>query len=167
MKRFVGLMGIAAAIVAAAIVAAAVFERMRRAGDLRRVVTQRFNPFVMRFGLAGGRLSPWGIVEHVGRTTGRTYLTPISLAGGDAGERVYIRLTYGTDVHWVANILAAGRCRLRIHATTLELADPIVVPATDNEYIPPRLRGILDRAGRRYLRLLVLARTPPRSGGYS
>jgi deazaflavin-dependent oxidoreductase (nitroreductase family) len=51
---------------------------------------------------------PFSLVRHVGRKTGRTYETPLIVArvpGGFVAE-----LTYGTDVAWYRNVVAAGGC---------------------------------------------------------
>jgi F420H(2)-dependent quinone reductase len=51
---------------------------------------------------------PHALVRHVGRRTGRTYETPLLLAGTPDG--FVAELTYGPDVDWYRNITAAGRC---------------------------------------------------------
>jgi deazaflavin-dependent oxidoreductase (nitroreductase family) len=134
------------------------FARTRRPNPLRGFVTHRFNPLVMRFGLAGGRVSPWAILEHVGRTSGNTYHTPIYAVM--AGDYAYVRLTYGSDVHWVRNVQAAGHCRVQAHETILELDEPAIIKASESPIVPPALRRALDRTGRTYLRLHVLDRAP-------
>jgi deazaflavin-dependent oxidoreductase (nitroreductase family) len=51
---------------------------------------------------------PFSLVRHVGRKTGRSYETPLILArvrGGFIAE-----LTYGPDVAWYRNVVAAGEC---------------------------------------------------------
>jgi hypothetical protein len=164
MRRFVSLLGISGFAIGAIWLA-----RVRRRGGLPGIVTHRFNPLVMRFGLAGGRRSPWAVLEHVGRTSGITYHTPISILASERENHVFIRLSYGPDVHWVKNVQAAGHCRLQLHESILELDEPAVVAAGDNVLIPPRMRDALDRAGRSYLRLHVLERvagtfTRPRPG---
>ena len=126
--------------------------------DLRGFVTHRFNPLVIRLGLAGGRRSPWAIVEHVGRTSGTTYRTPILPMV--TGAHAFIPLTYGMDVHWVKNVKAAGHCRIQLHETILELDEPAIIGASENPVVPPSLRGAMDRSGRKYLRLHVLERVP-------
>lgn len=126
--------------------------------DFRGFVTHRFDPLVMRLGLAGGRRSAWGIVEHVGRTTGTVYHTP--LLPLMAGDHLYVPLTYGADVHWVGNVRSAGHCRLQVRETLYELDEPAVVGAEECEVLPERLRGVRARLGRQYLRLHVLDRAP-------
>ena len=51
---------------------------------------------------------PFSLVRHVGRKTGTTYETPIILARTPDG--FVAELTYGADVAWYRNIVAAGRC---------------------------------------------------------
>jgi deazaflavin-dependent oxidoreductase (nitroreductase family) len=155
MKRVLGLLG-----VSGIALGAIWFTRTRRRGELPGFVTHRFNPLVTRFGLAGGRRSPWAILEHVGRTSGTTYRTPISLVTSPTADHVYVRLSYGPDVHWLKNVRAAGHCRVQVHETILELDEPAVVPASENLLVPPRVRAALERAGRQYLRLHILERVP-------
>ncbi|WP_052226882.1 PNPOx family protein [Microbacterium mangrovi] len=53
---------------------------------------------------------PFTLVRHIGRTSGKVYETPIMVArrpGGFVAE-----LTYGPDVNWYRNIVAAGQCDL-------------------------------------------------------
>jgi deazaflavin-dependent oxidoreductase (nitroreductase family) len=155
MKRMIRLLAIAGIIAGAAWLG-----RARREGDLAHLVTQRFNPLVMRFGLAGGRRSPWAILEHVGRTSGTLYQTPIVMVARPTDDHVYVRLPYGSGVQWVKNVRAAGHCRVQAHETILELDEPAIIPASENPIVPPRLRAGLDRTGRTYLRLHILERIP-------
>ena len=166
MKRITRRLGLWA-IVIGSIWLAGVRGRMRDEGlsfgdvvnrDLRGFVTHWFNPLVMGFGLAGGRKSPWAVLEHVGRSSGTTYHTPIYAL--TAGDHAFVRLTYGSDVHWVRNVQAAGHCRMQVHQTIFELDEPVIVPASDNPLVPSALRAPLDRTGRKYLRLHVLDRAP-------
>ena len=51
---------------------------------------------------------PFSLIRHVGRKSGRTYETPVILAR--APEGFIAELTYGDDVNWYRNIVAAGGC---------------------------------------------------------
>ena len=65
------------------------------------------NRATSRMARAGWR--PFSLIRHTGRKTGRTYETPLILArsGGD----FVAELTYGPDVAWYRNVMAAGgRC---------------------------------------------------------
>jgi deazaflavin-dependent oxidoreductase (nitroreductase family) len=54
-----------------------------------------------------GWLPPFAVISHVGRRSGRVYRTPV--LAFKSGEGYVVALTYGRDVDWVKNLLAAGR----------------------------------------------------------
>jgi deazaflavin-dependent oxidoreductase (nitroreductase family) len=58
--------------------------------------------------LAGGPLSPFSLVRHTGRRTGKPYSTPVIVE--PLGDGLVIAFTYGPEVDWYRNILAAGEC---------------------------------------------------------
>jgi deazaflavin-dependent oxidoreductase (nitroreductase family) len=63
--------------------------------------------------LARSGHGPFSLVRHVGRRSGRAYETPVILAevpGGFVAE-----LTYGPDVDWYRNVVAAGGCTVLHH----------------------------------------------------
>jgi deazaflavin-dependent oxidoreductase (nitroreductase family) len=126
--------------------------------DLREFVTHRFNPLVIQLGLAGGRVSPWAILEHVGRTSGAIHRTPVYPRL--RGDFMFIPLPYGADVQWVKNILAAGHCRIQHHETIHDLDEPAVMAAAENTTLSVAEHPMMDATGGRYLRLHVLDRAP-------
>jgi deazaflavin-dependent oxidoreductase (nitroreductase family) len=66
---------------------------------------------------------PWfGVVEHVGRRSGTVRRTPLNVFR--RGDRYVFALTYGPDAQWVANVLAAGECRMRTGGRWIRLAEP-------------------------------------------
>lgn len=67
----------------------------------------------------------FGILEHVGRHSGKPYRTPLSVFSTDDG--VAILLTYGPDRDWLKNITAAGGAKLRRHGKTFTVTNPRVV----------------------------------------
>ncbi|MGV0793881.1 nitroreductase family deazaflavin-dependent oxidoreductase [Mycolicibacterium sp. XJ1819] len=67
----------------------------------------------------------FGILEHVGRRSGRVYRTPLTVFSTDAG--VAILLTYGPDRDWLKNLKAAGGGVLKRHGRTFPVKDPRVV----------------------------------------
>jgi hypothetical protein len=69
------------------------------------------NPLTRR--LARSSFGPFCIVRHVGRKSGRLYETPIIVSPVEDG--FVIELTYGYDVDWHKNLLAAGGCKLLWH----------------------------------------------------
>ena len=71
-------------------------------------------------------------MTHRGRKSGRVYRTPINVFR--RGDAYLFFLTYGADVDWVKNVLAAGQCSLRIRGQDVALVDPELV-------VDPELRA--------------------------
>jgi deazaflavin-dependent oxidoreductase (nitroreductase family) len=74
----------------------------------------------LTLGAARRGLGPFSIVTTVGRKSGKTYETPIIVQPTDGG--FMIELTYGDQVQWYRNALAAGGCTI----TYKRVAHPIV-----------------------------------------
>ena len=132
-----------------------------RGAPLRRFrgfVRRSWNPMVLRLGLAGGARSRWGLIEHVGRSSGRVYRTPISPRPIEGGYEM--PLPYGTDVDWVRNVMASGQARIQFHDTIIELDQPEIVEAQDAMSLPDAVRGAAQRLGYHYLRLHTVAQMP-------
>ena len=72
--------------------------------------------------IAGRPHSPISIVHHIGRRSGKPYETPIIVQPIPGG--FMFALTYGPDVDWYRNVLAAGRCSLVWHGKTYQLERP-------------------------------------------
>jgi deazaflavin-dependent oxidoreductase (nitroreductase family) len=70
------------------------------------VLKHTLNPLTRR--MARSSLGPFSIIRHVGRRSGRQYETPLIVAPVEGG--FVIELTYGPDVDWHKNIVAAGGC---------------------------------------------------------
>jgi deazaflavin-dependent oxidoreductase (nitroreductase family) len=102
---------------------------------LAPLTTRAFNPVTRWF---AGRLPGFGIVTHTGRTTGRTYRTPLLVLR--RGDQYVVGLWYGSDVDWVKNIVAAGRCELRIRGRDIQLIEPELVADPDRRLLPPPMR---------------------------
>ena len=66
------------------------------------------NPVVLKF--AGSPRSPFAVIRHSGRRSGRAYETPLLVAPITDG--FVIELTYGLAVDWYRNVLAAGGCTM-------------------------------------------------------
>ena len=74
-----------------------------------RFFNRRFlNPLMLRF--AGREGSYDAIVQHVGRTSGKSYRTPV--VATPIKDGFVIPLPYGTNVDWLRNIQAAGGATL-------------------------------------------------------
>jgi hypothetical protein len=103
--------------------------------------------------LARRGVGPFSLVRHVGRSSGRTYETPLILA--EVPEGFVAELTYGERVNWYRNAVAAGGCvvvhRGREHRVVA------VEPCTTERGIaayPPPIRLALRAMGRKEFRLL-------------
>ncbi|MEF2975874.1 nitroreductase family deazaflavin-dependent oxidoreductase [Subtercola sp. YIM 133946] len=75
------------------------------------LIKRTLNRLTLR--IARSSRGPFTIVQHVGRRSGRTFETPI-IVQPTAGGFV-IALTYGPDVNWFRNVVAAGGCVLVHH----------------------------------------------------
>src|SRR4051812_9397648 len=64
---------------------------------------------------AKGKRGPFALVRHVGRTSGKSYETPLIVQPTSGG--LVIELTYGDQVDWYRNVRAAGGCRILLHHT--------------------------------------------------
>jgi deazaflavin-dependent oxidoreductase (nitroreductase family) len=101
------------------------------------------NPLVGRL---AGWLPPLAIVVHRGRRSGREYRTPIMAFPRRGG--VVIALTYGPDVDWVRNVVAAGRCRLIYRGREVSLARPRLVEMVEPPSMLPALVRVVLRLAR-------------------
>lgn len=108
-----------------------VLNAVRRSG-------RAMKPLVLRS--AGTAASPTAVVEHVGRTSGRTYETPVVAAETDSGFA--IALPYGENTDWLKNVIAAGSARLRHDGAVHQLDRPEVVRlgAVDERFAPKEQR---------------------------
>jgi deazaflavin-dependent oxidoreductase (nitroreductase family) len=86
------------------------FKRQLR-NSLFFVLNHTLNPLTRR--LARSSFGPFSLVRHVGRRSGKVYETPIIVSPVEDG--FIIELTYGYDVDWRKNVLAAGGCTLVRH----------------------------------------------------
>ena len=68
---------------------------------LRPIVNRYLNRFTRPM---ARRLPGFAILTHRGRSTGRTYQTPINVFR--RGDDYFFFLTYGSDAQWVKNVLA-------------------------------------------------------------
>jgi deazaflavin-dependent oxidoreductase (nitroreductase family) len=80
------------------------------------------NPLMLR--LAGRRWSPFGIVEHRGRRSGRAYRVPVEPFV--TSTHVVIALPWGPGTNWAQNVVAAGGGRMEWKGRSLQLTRPRV-----------------------------------------
>lgn len=89
---------------------------------IARVNKRVFNPLELRRGVRP-------VLTHVGRSSGKTYRTPVDAHAVDGGY-IFI-VMYGSDSDWVQNVLAAGAATLEIDGDEFELVSPRLVSKQD------------------------------------
>jgi deazaflavin-dependent oxidoreductase (nitroreductase family) len=116
----------------------------------RRIATRYVNPVTRH---VARRLPAFGILTHRGRKSGRTYETPINVFR--RGDSYYVFLTYGSDTHWVKNVLSAGSCSVETRGQIVELVEPELITDPELRPAPPFVRFVERRiAGvTQYLRM--------------
>ena len=101
---------------------------------------------------------PFSLIRHVGRKSGRTYETPVILV--QVPEGFIAELTYGENVNWYRNIVAAGGCVVVHHRREYRVThiEPCSAEYGRGAYAAP-FRLILKAAGRKEFRLLRTAKS--------
>jgi deazaflavin-dependent oxidoreductase (nitroreductase family) len=98
--------------------------------------------------LWAGWLPGFGILEHVGRRSGKPYRTPLNVFSAEVNGQlgVAILLTYGPDRDWLKNLNAAGGGRIRRNGKTFGVTNPQKVTRDEAaQYVSPRVRRIFGR----------------------
>jgi deazaflavin-dependent oxidoreductase (nitroreductase family) len=108
----------------------------------RHAATRYLNPFIRPL---AGWLPYFGVLTHRGRTSGRTYRTPVN-AFRRCDSYLFF-LTYGADVQWVKNVLAAGNCSLRTGRRDVTLVEPELITDPELRLAPGLVRFVEGRAG--------------------
>ena len=112
--------------------------RIRWVSDWTRRSSTRGNRYLRK--IAG---TPLGMLylnlsalHHVGRRTGRTYVTPLSAY--PFGDGFVLSVAY-PKVDWCENVLAARRCTLTWNGKDYALENPEVIPAAEARKAYPLL----------------------------
>ena len=114
---------------------------------LVRPLTKILNPLMVR--LAGRRFFPLAQIHHVGRRSGKAYVTPTS--AHVRGDVLLIGLTFGNQSDWSRNVRAAGGCTVRLGGHTYRATGPqLVTWADDRALIASAFNPVL-RVGFRVL----------------
>lgn len=128
---------------------------------IRRVwlslIKHTVNPLTRQ--LARSSIGPFSLIRHVGRRSGKTYETPLIVAPIRGG--FMIELTYGADVDWHKNIVAAGGCTV-IRRGQVYVIHQIeqVNTATGLAAFPPAQRFVLRLLRRTHFEKLLLQQEP-------
>ena len=86
---------------------------------LAQINKRVFNPREVRKG-------SYPVVTHIGRTSGRSYETPLDAFPTRSGYVLVAR--YGPQSDWVRNVLSAGSATLRVDGEDHALTSPRLVP---------------------------------------
>lgn len=138
------VVGLALVLVAIGIV---FFVGMRTGSPLVRDVVRRFNralgnPHQMKTAGTPGAYA--SVIRHVGRTTGRSYETPLVPFPTDDG--FVIALPYGPGTDWLKNVVASGSAAIVHEGNTYRVDQPELVPtATAAPYMPAKEQRELRR----------------------
>ena len=100
--------------------------------------TNVVNRVMRRF---AARLPGFGMLEYPGRKSGKPYRTPMTVFR--QGDAYVIALTYGTEVQWVKNVIAAGGCTLRTRGRTVRLVEPELFVDAARRQVPQPVRAFL------------------------
>ena len=96
---------------------------------VRRLNRSLTNPRVMR--TAGTDATQTSVIQHVGRTSGRAYETPVDTIPAKTG--FLIALPYGTRADWVRNVLASGSATVVTRGERVDVDRPSIVATADVE----------------------------------
>jgi deazaflavin-dependent oxidoreductase (nitroreductase family) len=114
---------------------------------LRAGAAQKYNDITRRS--AGRQRSPFALLTHAGRRSGRTYHA--ALGAQAYGDGFLLPLGYGTQTDWYRNVMAAGTCTLAWKGRTYQLERPELLSGPEalqawqlRQRITLRLSGIHD-----------------------
>ncbi len=97
------------------------------------------NPLQMRSAGTSGTYA--SVIRHQGRTTGRSYETPVWAVPTEDG--FVIAIVYGPHTDWLKNVLASGAATIVREGNTYAVDKPEIVPLESaRAYFPRRIRRI-------------------------
>jgi deazaflavin-dependent oxidoreductase (nitroreductase family) len=105
---------------------------------MRWFATHLLNPITRHF---VHWLPSFAIISYRGRKSGKTYRTPMNVFRD--GDAYVFALTYGPDVDWVKNVLAAGEADLQVRNHHLPLDRPAVFEDPTRHLMPQPVRAFL------------------------
>lgn len=109
---------------------------------IRRMKGSVTNPRVMR--TSGTAQTETSVIEHLSRTSGGTYETPVDIIPTRTG--LLIALPYGARADWTRNLLAAGSATVVTQGERVAVDRPTIVASAD-------VAGLIPRRTQRMLRL--------------
>jgi deazaflavin-dependent oxidoreductase (nitroreductase family) len=107
--------------------------------QVNRVFTNRL------LGTFAGLVPPLAVIHHVGRKSGRPYRTPVVAIGSQTG--FIVPMTYGRDVDWARNMIAAGGCEIERAGRRVRLDHPRIVGFDEAApHLPAAVRPVFRAA---------------------
>ena len=100
----------------------------------------RFSNWFMR--PIAARLPWFAVLEHVGRKTGTVRRTAL-MTFRRKPDRWVMALTYGTEVQWLRNVVAAGGGRLLSRGRWVDVAEPRQFRDASRSSVPLIIRPFL------------------------
>jgi hypothetical protein len=125
---------------------------------LRLRMNATVNPWLIEHGLPGSAHAEIATLEHVGRTSGATYFTPVHPTIHET--TVLIPAPLGVGSQWARNVQAAGHTRMQFHEMLYELDQPELILVSETGMFPQPVAAPFDRMGWRYLRLHLATVVP-------
>ena len=107
------------------------FDRQQFMAAVGQFNKKVLNPFTLSF--SGRPHSPYAIVQHIGRKSGRRYATPVLAKETDGG--FIIPLPYGEEADWHCNLQAAGEAVIAWHGHAYRIASPTVVAPSEATHV--------------------------------
>jgi hypothetical protein len=138
------LIGLAMLLLAILAVAVVYTFGLRAESDVVRDLARRFhhgvgNPVQLRSAGTPGTFA--SVIRHTGRTSGRTYETPVWAAQTQDG--FVIAVVYGSRTDWLKNVVMSGSAVIVHDGTAVAVDRPEIVPMqTARAYFPARLQRI-------------------------
>lgn len=110
-----------------------------------RAIARSFGPIANL--IAGTRVFPlWGVVGHVGRTSGKPYATPV--VARPTPDGFIIPLPFGDATQWAKNLFAAGGGFIRFAGREHRVVEPQVIDLeAAGAHLPLPLRFASRRLG--------------------
>jgi hypothetical protein len=125
---------------------------------LRERMNSTINPWLLEHGLPGSAHAEIATLEHVGRTSGTTYFTPVHPTIRET--TVLVPAPLGVGSQWAMNVRAAGHARMQFHEMLYELDEPELITVRETAMYPPQVSAPFDRMGWRYVRFNIVAMVP-------
>ena len=126
---FLVLSGLAVAVLLVEVALVFVFRfRWQPAINLiRRINRSVLNPVMNRF--AGSEHWYASAIHHVGRTSGKEYMTPVWAI--KVGRIFYVPLAYGETSDWCRNLMTSGDGILDFHGERFIVYNPTIIDAEE------------------------------------